>query len=53
MASGWRLIRLGLGLAALVAGLAGCDESLPGFANPPPYDSGQPDLDAAADDDGG
>lgn len=31
---------------------AGCDEPLPGFANPPPYDAG-PDLDAGDDEDSG
>lgn len=48
---------LGAGvLAALVsgalAGLTGCDDRLPAFANPPPDDAG-PDRDAASDEDAG
>jgi hypothetical protein len=41
---------LGLVICAYGLLLAGCDDQLPGFANPGPYDAGQ-DADAAADDD--
>jgi len=49
------LLKLGFGLGLLVASssLFACADPLPGFANPPPYDAGDPSDDASADDDAG
>jgi hypothetical protein len=51
-----RRYRAALGLLSFVfgLGLSGCDDRLPGFANPPPYDAGDRAEDgAASDEDGG
>jgi hypothetical protein len=37
-------------LVLLGAGLSACDDPLPAFANPPPYDGGD-DRDGSVDDD--
>jgi hypothetical protein len=57
VSSGWvvRASILGWLLLGCAAGIAGCDDRLPGFADPPPVDAGDAgDSDAeAADDDAG
>ena len=50
-----RRYRAALGLVSLVltVSLSGCNDRLPGFANPPPYDAGDEADGAASDDDAG
>jgi len=40
-------------IGLLAAALGACDDPLPGFANPPPYDGGVDPDGSAADEDGG
>ena len=50
--SGARAVLGAVAVLVLTVYAAGCDESLPAFADPPPYDAGHL-VDVGEDDDGG